>query len=159
MDVFSHRAGLLAPPPAPPAPDPEAAAAAAAAAEDTLDAFLAELNGTDAKPAPARATLSAPELLEQSEAGEGYVAHLDAAYDDDRDDVGGGELIYDEDGDVIGVARGSRTADSKAVAPLPPVNHAAIVYEPFERCFYAPVAQVATLSPADITAARTEAGI
>lgn len=163
MDVFSHRAGLLAPPPAPPAPTPEEAAASAAAAEDTLDAFLAELNGGEAKPpsrAPSSAAAPAPEILEQSEAGEGYVAHLDAAFDDERDDAGGGgELIYDEDGDVIGVARSSRAADSKGVAPLPPVDHANVAYEHFERCFYAPVAEVAMLSPADIAAARAEAGV
>ena len=163
MDVFSKRANLLVAPPPAPAPSPEAAAAAAAAAEDTLDAFLAELGGSEAKrPAVAASSASAPELLEQGEAGEGFVAHLDAAYDEERDDAvadADGELLYDEDGDVIGVSRGRATAASKGIAPLPVVDHARTQYEPFERCFYAPVSDVAALKAAEIADARSELGI
>ena len=169
MDAFSKRSGLLlapAPSPAPAIQKIEHSTASADMAEDTLDAFLAELNGESAIATSVRATgataVPLPEPLEQSEAGEGFVAHLDAAYDEEIDKMEGegrGELLYDSDGDVIGVARGSAPAASKEVAPLPLVDHSTVVYTSFERCFYAPVSEVAALTSEEIDAARAEAGI
>lgn len=155
MDVFGKRAALLAPPPPPP-PTPKDDTSSAV--EDTLDAFLAELNGSDGNAGSSAASIPA-QPLEQSEAGEGFVAHLDAAYDGDDSGFGERELLYDSDGDVVGVAPGAGPVTKKSVAPLPSVDHSKVSYAPFERCFYAPVSEVSAMTPEDIAAARTACGI
>ena len=64
--------------------------------------------------------------------------------------TGDGELDYDSDGGVVGVKRGRGGATAAPprgeLDPLPRVDHAAIRYEPFRRCFYA--------APSDAVAAR-----
>jgi ATP-dependent RNA helicase DDX42 len=158
LDVFkqSKHASLLSVPAPAPVPAP------AESLDDSLDAFLAELSNADTSQRAAKAaTTSSEELLEASEAGEGYVPHLDAAFDEDKDDVGeDGALVFDDDGNVIGVSRS--TAESKAgieIAPLPAIDHSAVNYAPFVRCFYAPVSEVAAMTARQIADARSELGI
>jgi ATP-dependent RNA helicase DDX42 len=90
-------------------------------------------------------------------AGEGGGDYMeedeDEEVDDDEDDSDDGD---DADGAGGSGRKRKRERDEDLVDSLPAVDHAAMQYKPFLRCFYAPVADVAAMSAAQVSAARKE---
>jgi ATP-dependent RNA helicase DDX42 len=188
-----------APPAAAPAPAAAEAAPAPAADEvDPLESFMNEIASTveeqERKRArtggasssaawdvgrDAAAATTAGALDDTEEAGEGYLHDDDGGGAGDNDDEdyngsggGDGELLYDSDGEVVGVRRGATSgsgggskrgggpaAGDAAPSPLPPVDHSKVAYAPFRREFYAPLPAVAELTPPEVAALRAELGV
>ena len=63
------------------------------------------------------------------------------------------DVDYDEEGNMIAPEK------SKFIDPLPPVDHSAIEYEPFQKNFYHEHADIAALSKERVDALRRTLGI
>ena len=111
---------------------------------DTLEAFMGEIKQVASGQSTSRRE---PELSE--EAADGVDSYLEmksrkpAATD--MYNTGNVPLLeYDENDNIV-----SRVQPTENLV-LPPVNHEAIQYEPFNKCFYSPVGDLHRLSPQEI---------
>lgn len=130
--------------------------------EDPLDAFMAGLEKSTAKPA---APICSSVTTQPSNKGvrvdiddmddeESYYKYLEENPNAGLiDENSGDELEYDEDGNPIAPSR-KRTID-----PLPPIDHTQIEYKPFEKNFYVMHEEIAKMTKVQKDELRHKLGI
>lgn len=173
-EYFDEQDDGLAYLPAPDSPSATNNATAAAASdddeEDPLDAFMAGIEQqvkkeksiiavpSEASTSSAAATVKAAKGvrgdIDDEDDEESYYRYMEenpmAGVLDEGSDA---EMEYDEDGNPIA---GPRRRD---IDPLPPIDHSAIEYKPFEKNFYVTHEEIAALHNAQVDQLRKTLGI
>ncbi|SPP84980.1 ATP-dependent RNA helicase DDX42 [Drosophila guanche] len=134
--------------------------------EDPLEQFMAGINQQVEKEKVRAATqqpkaTSAPQLekgvrgdIDDEDDEESYYRYMEENPNAGlRDDGSDQEIEYDEDGNPIAPPK------KKDIDPLPTIYHSEIEYEPFEKNFYTPHEEIATLDEEGVRELRHTLGV